>query len=158
MFNNGEDPSTAGDAEMVRRKLSHDIIGESPSCEWTSYEEYIRTFSFLFFEADTQCSAVTPQEVVKAIDDLATTFSTAHCLGIAGCDENDAGDKGPDDSLVGFGNSSYLEFIEEQTTLMLGQCAKRGEERAPESVEEMTCVFSKSIEILHGMKESMLSI
>lgn len=41
---------------------------------------------------------------------------------------------------------------------MLGQCAKRGEERAPESVEEMTCVFSKSIEILHGMKESMLSI
>jgi len=74
-------------------------------------------------------------EIVYAQSELFKLFSAQHCWGSTG-DCNERGDEHQ--------SGDYLDFIEESAILMLSSCANVQEVPVP-------CVFSRSIEVMHGV-------
>jgi len=142
-----DDPD--GTFDGVRRKLEHSLgsPGKSdepsdPCADQPNDAELYFAVSLMLAGAQEQCMEMGETfeagEVDKAGSELFKLFSAQQCWGTPS-DCNDHHDEHHNDGH----HSSYLEFIEESTTWMLGQCA---------DVEEISCVFSRSIEVIHGMK------
>ena len=75
-------------------------------------------------------------EIAKAESELIKLFESQHCWGIpSDCNGNSNCNEDND--------SSYLGFVKHSTTWMLGQCLDVG---------ELSCVFSRSIDVMHSMR------
>lgn len=151
------DDGFGGDSlDRVRRKLEHtfdnthtnnnndDMHMEPPPCvEEPNDAEVYFVVSLLMAGAEEQClelgETLQPGATSLASAELFKLFSAQHCWGVPadnGCEHDNKNHE--EDGA----HSAYLDFLKEETTWMLGQCA---------DVEEMSCVFSRSIEVIHGM-------
>jgi len=149
------DDGFGGDSlDRVRRRLqdtfdnthtnNDDQLMEPPPCvEEPNDAEIYFVVSLLMAGAEEQClelgETLPPGATSLASAELFKLFSAQHCWGVPadnGCEHDN---KNHEDEGA---HSVYLDFIKEETTWMLGQCAE---------VEEMSCVFSRSIEVIHGM-------
>ena len=148
------DDGFGGDSlDRVRRRLEHtfdnthtnndDPAMEPPPCvEEPNDAEVYFVVSLLMAGAEEQClelgETLQPGATALASAELFKLFSAQHCWGVPadnGCEKDHHHEEGG-------AHSSYLDFLKEETTWMLGQCAE---------VEEMSCIFSRSIEVIHGM-------
>ncbi|KAL7543233.1 hypothetical protein ACHAXR_012524 [Thalassiosira sp. AJA248-18] len=134
----------------VRRKLEGTFVSPEesssdentdPCAEQVSDAELNFIVSLLLAGAQEQCmelgETIVAGEVAKAESELFKLFGAQHCWGVPS-DCNDQHDEHHSNQ-----NASYLEFIEESSHWLLGQCA---------GAVEISCVFSRSIEVMHGMK------
>ncbi|KAL3811967.1 hypothetical protein ACHAXA_011294 [Cyclostephanos tholiformis] len=77
-------------------------------------------------------------EVAAAEAELIKLFEAKHCWGTPStCNSNSDIDCFDDD------DSAYLGFYKHSATWMLGQCV---------DIDELSCVFSRSIDVIHNMK------
>jgi len=158
LFSPGDnDDGFGGDSlDRVRRRLqdtfdnthtnnNDDLALEpSPCVEEPNDAEIYFVVSLLMAGAEEQClelgETLHPGATSLASAELFKLFSAQHCWGVPadnGCEHDN---KNHEDGA----HSTYLDFLKEETTWMLGQCA---------DVEEMSCVFSRSIEVIHGMHQ-----
>lgn len=155
LFSGANDEGFGDDSiDRVRRRLqdtfdnntnnNDDQVMEPPPCpEEPNDTEVYFIVSLLMAGAEEQClelgETLQPGATSLASTELVKLFSAQHCWGVPdnGCN-HDNKDHHEDDGA----HSAYLDFIKEETTWMLGQCA---------DFEEMSCVFSRSIEVIHGM-------
>jgi hypothetical protein len=122
-----------GSLEGVRRKLQ----GSFETCASESSEaEFTFVVTFLVAGANEKClelgEIVAPDDVAEAEAELLKLFTAQQCWGTpidCPVPENDY-------------RSAYLNFIEERINMMLGGCVGSGSN---------TCVFQRSIEVMHGM-------
>jgi len=143
-FSEDSDDSFDGVRRKLEEALSSSDEPTEPCDDQLDDTDLQFAIDVLLAGAEEQCmemgEAFESGEVDRAKSELFKLFGAQHCWGVSH-DCND--DKG--DNLYGEHHTSYLEFIEESTTLMLGQCVDT-------DVENVSCVFSRSVEVIHGMK------
>ena len=146
-----DDDDYEGDAfDGLRRRLEHTVVGggdvldEDPCPDQPSDDEIYFVVSLLMAGAEEICieqgESFQVGEIALAEAELFKLFSAQQCWGVPN-DCNEHNHHHNDDSSGA--HTAYLEFLEESTTWILGQCA---------DVEENSCVFSRSIEVMHGMQ------
>jgi hypothetical protein len=139
-------PDSPDDAtnDSVRRKLQV-VLGKSdePADSWAEdpNDDQVRFFvSLMLAEAEEMCIELGETfvigEIAEVESELIKLFEAQHCWGVpSDCNGNDNCSEDDD--------SSYLGFVKHSTTWMLGQCV---------DVDELSCVFSRSIDVMHSMR------
>ena len=121
--------------EGVRRKLQ--VTFEPCASSESSEAEFTFVVNMLLAGAEQNCvelgETVSPADVAEAQVELLKLFTAQQCWGAASdcaVPENDY-------------RFAYLKFVEERISMMLGECV---------GAEAITCVFSRSIEVMQGME------
>lgn len=133
----------------ARRKLEH-VMGNpseegsadfSEPCDGQANEAEISfAVGFMLLGVQEQCpETLSSEEISYAQSQLVKLFGAQKCWGVSSDCGDHHGGEGPHDQGM---DSSYLDFTKESTIWMLGQCAE---------VDDVSCVFSRSIEVMHGM-------